>query len=212
MLSNTGFLDAIREVGSPQTLSAGIQLFRQGDPIRDIYLLEKGLVKFIRTEMNGREMITEIRSGRSLLGVTSVFASQPAPTTLITLVSCEVYRVPVKEFLYLEKMNSAFTHTLLERISCQRNEQTVRHSQISLISARTRLEQLLAQFMDEFGVKRNGQLHLCLPISKGDIAGLLAVTPQRLSVILAEMKEDGLLLEGKGWLIFSGRLSGIACN
>lgn len=207
MSSNIDFLDVIRKAGSQQTISAESQLFRQGDPIWDIYLLEKGLVRFIRTEINGQEMMTEIRSSGSLLGAASAFANHPAPMSVIALTPCEVCRVSAKDFLHLEKTNATFSHELLMFISRQRTEQHIRQAQLGLLSARARLEQLLLQFMNDFSVKRNGQKQLALPISKQNIAAYLAISPQRLSNIFREMKREGLIAEEKGWFTLSHRLS-----
>ncbi len=201
MSSNTDFLDVIREVGSQQTIAAGTQLFRQDDPIRDIYLLEKGLVKFLYIEMNGQEMITEIRSAGSILGAASAVANQPAPTTVVAVTPCEVYCIAIKDFQNMEKTNQVFSHELLEFICRQRNEQNIRYAQLGTLSARARLGRLLLQFMDDFGVERNGQRQLALPLSKQDIAGLLAITPQRLSVLIFDLKKAGLIMENNGWII-----------
>ena len=189
MSSNTEFLNAIREVGSPQTLSAGIQLFRQGDPIRDIYLLEKGIVKFIRIETNGQEMITELRAGGSLLGGASVLANRTAQTIVVTLMPCEVYRISVRDFLHLEKTDENFSHELLRYMSRHQVEKNIRYGQLGLLSARARLEQLLMQFMDELGGEWRGAVRVSLPISKQDIAALLAITPQGLRACNKKRRE-----------------------
>ena len=207
MSSNRDFLHLIRQFSSQQIISAGTQLFRQDDPIREIYLLEKGLVKFMRTEMNGQEMLVEIRSAGGLLGAASALANHPAPMSVVTLTPCEVCHVSTKDFLHLENTNAAFSHELLVSISRRRNEQGIRQSHLGLFPARVRLAQLLLQLMRDFGVERHGQLQLALPISKQDIAAYLAITPQRLSNIFREMKREGLIAEEKDWITLSDRLS-----
>ena len=123
--------------------------------------------------------------------------------TAITITPSQVHRLPVKEFLHLAKSDEIFLHNLIESVSRQRNEQVNLRSQQSLLDARPRLAMLLLQFAQESGVERKGQLSLALPIAKQEIAAMLSITPQRLSNILKEMKQAGVIAEEKGWIIFS---------
>ena len=56
--TETNFLDTIRQNSFRQSFPVNQFLFQQGDLIRDVYLLEKGIVKMTR---NARLQITEIR-------------------------------------------------------------------------------------------------------------------------------------------------------
>ncbi len=203
MASNPNILDILRQHSSQQSLPAHTFLFHQGDPLRDIYLLEKGLVKMMRGERNGQEVTLELRSAGNILGAASALANQPAPMTAMTITPSQVHRLSVKEFLRLARSDETFLHNLLESVSRQRNEQVSLRSQQSLLDARPRLAMLLLQFAQEFGIERKGQQSIALPIAKQEIAGMLGITPQRLSTILKEMKQAGLIAEEKGWIIFS---------
>lgn len=203
MTSNPNILDILRQHSSQQSLPAHTFLFHQGDPLRDIYLLEKGLVKMTRGERNGQEVTLELRSAINILGAASALANEPAPMTAITITPSKVHRLSVKEFLHLAKSDEIFLHNLIESVSRQRNEQVNLRAQQSLLHARPRLAMLLLQFAQESGVERKGQLSLALPIAKQEIAAMLGITPQRLSNILKEMKQAGVIAEEKGWIIFS---------
>ena len=202
MTSNLNILDIIRQHSFQQSLPAQTFLFQQGDPLRDIYVLEKGLVKMTRGERNGQEVTVELRSAGCMLGAASTLANEPAPMTAMTITSSKVHRLPVKEFLHLTRNNEAFLHHCLEFISRQRNEQVNQRGQQSMLNARPRLAMLLLQFAQESGIERKGQLTLALPIAKQEIAAMLGITPQFLSNILKEMKRAGLITEEKGWVIF----------
>ena len=202
MTSNLNILDIIRQHSFQQSLPAQTFLFQQGDPLRDIYVLEKGLVKMTRGERNGQEVTVELRSAGCMLGAASTLANEPAPMTAMTITSSKVHRLPVKEFLHLTKSDEAFLHHCLEFISRQRNEQVNQRGQQSMLTARPRLVMLLLQFAQESGIERKGQLTLALPIAKQEIAAMLGITPQFLSNILKEMKRAGLITEEKGWVIF----------
>jgi CRP-like cAMP-binding protein len=202
MISDTNILAIIRQHSLQQTLPAHTFLFQQGDPLRDVYLLEKGLVKMTRGERNGQEVTVDVRFAGSLVGAVAAFAHEPAVLTALTVTPCEVYRLSVKDFLALAQSDLSFLSDLTERASRQRNELVVRQGQ-QLLSARTRLAILLLQFARESGQERKGQLYLALPLAKQEIAGMLGITPQHLSKLLREMKGEGLIAEEKEWIILS---------
>lgn len=201
MKLNTDFLEIIRQHSYRQSFPANLPLFQQGDPIRDVYLLEKGIVKMTRGESNGQELILDLRMSGSLLGAVSALANDPAPMAAITLTPCDMYRLSSKDFLQLVDNDAKLEHDLIEFISRQRNEQIIRQAEQALLPARARLKSLLIQFEKEFGISRNGRLQLALPITKQNIAGVLAITPQRLSIIFSEMKSEGLISEEKEWVV-----------
>lgn len=202
MTTDSNFLDTIRQHSYRQSFPANLPLFQQGDPIRDVYLLEKGIVKMTRGESNGKEIILDLRMSGSLLGAISASASDPAPMSAITVTPCDMYRLSSSDFLHLVDNDTKLSHDLREFISRHRNEQLDRQSQQASLSARARLLILLTQFTKEFGIMRKGQLYLALPIAKQDIAGILAITPQHLSIIFKEMKKDRSIAEEKEWVIF----------
>ena len=121
--------------------------------------------------------------------------------TAITATPCELYRLSVNEFLRLANNDRSFMHTLLALISRQRNEQISLRAQEGMLDARPRLITLLLRLAKELGIERKGKLYLALPIAKRDIAGMLGITPQSLSGILREMKQEGLIVEEKEWII-----------
>ena len=170
--------------------------------MRDIYLLEKGLVKMTRLAANGLEAIAELRFSGTILGAASALAKTPAPLSAQTITKCEVARMSVSDFLQFEQSNPAFSHELLVVISQQKGEQSIRYTLQSTLSARAQLAQLLLLLMREFGNERNGERRLASPLAKQDMAGWVGIAPQHLSALLREMKGDGLIAEEKGWIIF----------
>lgn len=201
MTATTDFLYLFRQNARAQSIPAQRFLFHQGDPVRDVYLLEKGLVKMMRSEPNGQEIIVELRFADNHLGVTSTLANEPAPMTAITATPCELYRLSVNEFLRLANNDRSFMHTLLALISRQRNEQISLRAQEGMLDARPRLITLLLRLAKELGIERKGKLYLALPIAKQDIAGMLGITPQSLSRILRKMKQEQLIIEEREWII-----------
>lgn len=202
MSSTVEVLDLLRGYSCSQTIPANTRLFQQGDSLRDIYLLEKGLIKLTLLEANGQEVIVELRLPGCLLGAASTLANAPAPLSALTGTQSEVARLLVKDFLALIQTNAQLAHNLLIFISQQKAEQSVRQSNQKAFPARARLIQLLLWLSPQYGVEKNGEMRLASPLSKQEMAQYVGIQPQSLSAILRDLKRDGLLTEEKGWIIF----------
>jgi len=202
MTPHPDILGLIRQHAYRRVIPANTWLFRQGELLRDLYLLEEGLVKMLRLEANGCENVVELRSAGSLVGAASAVANALAPMTAITCMESTVARLPVKDFLQLARSSAEASHELLVFI-CQRSvEQSICHSRQKAFPARVRLAQLFLWLTEHFGAERNGEVQLASPLSKQEMASWVGVSPRHLSVILGEMKRDGLIDEVGGWLIF----------
>jgi CRP-like cAMP-binding protein len=60
---------------------AGTVLFHQGDSVRDLFLIDAGLVKLVRCEANAREIIVGLRTRNWLLGAAGATMDRPHTTT-----------------------------------------------------------------------------------------------------------------------------------
>lgn len=156
----------------------------------------------LRLEPSGSEAIAELRFRGALLGASSALANSVAPMSALTITECTVTRLSSREFLDLVQTNPDFLREMLFFISQQKQEQSIRYTRHAAFSARAQLAELLLKLWGEFGTERNGEMRLATPLSKQDMAGWVGIAPQHLSFILREMKNDGLLAEEKGWIIF----------
>jgi CRP-like cAMP-binding protein len=155
-----------------------------------------------RLEVTGGEAIQELRFSGTIIGAASALSNDSAPMSAYTITECKVARLSVREFLYLEQSNSAFAHELLVLISRQKQQQAIRHTRQATFSARAQIAQLFLMLFLEFGTEKNGEMRLASPLAKQDMAGWVGIAPQHLSALLREMKQDGLIAEEKGWIIF----------
>lgn len=182
---------------------ARVELFRQGSPAEEVYCLFRGLVKLVRLESDGNELIVDIGFPGSLLGSASATLQRLHPVTATTLTECCVKCIPADIFRQLLRTNAQLSWDLHKIHSEELLDQIIRVAQLGCGSARCRLERLLWRFLsilqpDEW----NREARLQLPLRYWEIAELIAATPQYLCSLLKELEQDGILLRRKGWLIF----------
>jgi len=193
-------LSAAAQAAPPRHFPAVTDLFRQSFPAEEVILLEEGVVKLIRLEDDGRQLIVGLHSAGSMLGAAPVVANRSHPATATTVTPCTVRHIPAFAFRQLLKSDPATSWQVHEMLSREVCEQAARLSELACCSSRQRLESALQALLPS-GCAPAKEVKLQTPLKHREIAELIAVTPEQLSRLLKGMEEDGLLRREKGWLI-----------
>jgi CRP-like cAMP-binding protein len=185
-----------------QVYSAGIEIFQQGASAHEVYFNARGLVKLIFLGQNGQEMIVGLRSPGWILGAASVILGKSCPMTVTTLTNCHLHRVPSEVFLHHLKTDAQLSWYAQITQSLEVYEETAHIAQLGCVSAQNRLEQLLWQLCSVMECnKSQKEIRLQLPLKKQEIAKLIAVTPEYLSLVVKRMQQKGIIRWQKDWLI-----------
>lgn len=193
-------LEVIRRSASSQIFPGDINLFRQGETLREIYLIEEGTVKMMRTEQDGKEITMEFRAAGRLLGAISVITGRPALMTAVTQERCRLACLPARTFLRLIRSEEWLASRLLEVVCEVYYEQVIRQAQNKLLPARARTAALLLQLIPERGQGRKTDLCLRLPTRHRDLAGFLMMTPSHFSRMLNELEAAGIICRHNGFI------------
>jgi len=194
--------EALNRVAPAQAYTAGTELFRQGSAVQDVYFIDQGLVKLIRLEPDGREMIVGLRFPGWVIAAAAAIIQQSHLTTGITMCGCRLRRISSETFRDLLQRDAQFSWLVHRMHSHEVYDQVARLVQLGCASARHRLEQLLWQLiiaLEPDGLKK--ETKLALPLKQWEIAELIAVTPAYLSRIYNELERAGVLRRRNGWLI-----------
>ena len=179
-------------------------LFIQGASPREVFYIERGLVKLIRISENGQELAIDLPPQGSLVGAASVIVQAPYPFTAITITGCALSRIPADLFLRLAKTDEQFCWYLHEVHSHEVHRQASQLAAIRYLSARQRFERLLLQFLSSTPAhERQTSMKIRLPLKHWEIAQLIGVRPEHLSRVLQQIKQEGVLREEDGYMIVS---------
>lgn len=191
---------------APNVYPPGIIIFQQGAQAQDVFLISDGLVKLVRNEENGTEIIVGLRSSGSLLGAVSVLINEPHIIAAITVSQCTMQRISSCTFLQVLEDDVSSTLALCRMISREIVEHITHLSELACLPARSRLEQFLWEIANVQGKTLvSGRVRLRLPLKEYDIAKFLSVTPVHLSRLLSEVERDGIIIRDKGWLLIDKR-------
>lgn len=182
-----------------------VVLFQQGEPAGQVYLIRRGLVKLLRMEEGGQEMIVALRRPGWFLGAAAVILGEPYPVSATTVTRSHFSHLSADQFRRLLKDDLSFSWQLHQMHSSEVYSQTIRFAEMGGLRARKRLRQLLWEFAaNQATQERPGagrDIRLEIPLKHWELAQLLAITPVYLSRLLQQMEEEGLIRRSKGWLI-----------
>src|SRR5215211_3142081 len=100
------------KLGPPHTYPVATTLFQQGSYARDVYFIESGLIKLIRYEQEGQEMIVDLRYPGWMLGSSSAIVQEPLLVTAVTLTECRLRRLRAATFVNLLHTDSRLSFQL----------------------------------------------------------------------------------------------------
>ena len=201
MLSNAASSD-VGEFGTIRVYPGGTQLFAQGEPATEVYLVRRGAIKLIWCDPDGRETIVGLRWPGSFVGAPALIATQPSPASAVTLVECTAEQIPGERFVRMLSGNAAFATRVQEAQSREIVELMQDLGQLGCISAMTRLENFFRKLTGSAGDQGclpDGRLRL--PLKRKELAALMAISPEHLSRILREMVSEGLIAVNDQWII-----------
>jgi len=179
-------------------------LFLQGDLAREVFYIERGLVKLTHLSESGQELAIGLQSQGALLGTASVIVEQAYPFTAATVTSCILSRIPANIFLHLAKTDEQFCWRLHEIHSLEVHQQASHLAAFKYLSARQRFERLLLQVCSSISAHEKPHLmKIRLPLKYWEVAQLIGVSPEHLSRLLQQIKQEGILREEDGCLIVS---------
>ncbi len=179
-----------------------MQLFGQGELASDVYLIRRGAIKLVWTDIEGRETIVGLRWPGSFLGLPAIIAGLPNPATAVTLTPCTVEQVPGGRFLQMLRANALLAMRVHEAQSREIVEQTLDLGELAIVSAKMRFISLLQRLTGSVSSQvclPDGRLRL--PLKKKELAALLAVTPEHLSRMLNELASEGVIAINRQWII-----------
>lgn len=181
---------------------ATVQLYRQGSHAEEVYFINRGLLKLVRMEREGHELIIDLRPRGWLLGTAAVITRQQHPVTAITLSESVVQRIPAAAFNNLLRTNTQFSAHVHQMQSHEAIDHITHMALISCLPAQERLADLLWELAHALELPTSsGEVLLRLPLKHWELAQLIGVTPEYLSRLLKKMQRDGIVRQQKGFMI-----------
>jgi CRP/FNR family cyclic AMP-dependent transcriptional regulator len=175
-------------------------LFAQGNPCDELFWVERGWVKLVRTEGTGTDIIIGFRQAGALLGAWASMAHTVHPLSARARTAVRVWRLSVSALHDALDSDPRLRRAVLRRVGLEALEQIARCGALGCLGAREHLERVLVGFVSDRAVASiTGSVRV--PLTTGEIAGLLGIDLSHACRLLRAMKHEGLIEISRGWIV-----------
>jgi CRP/FNR family transcriptional regulator, cyclic AMP receptor protein len=169
-------------------------IYRVGDPADSLYVIVCGRVKLCRIdEISAREAVIDILPAGSLFGESALYAGGSRGYCAVTYENSRLLRLPVGEFQEgMREHRELYDYTF--RLIGQRLAHAERRvTDFALDAIPARLEKLLVEYSNRYGVPETDGVLIDIPLPHREIASIVGSTRESVTVRLNAMRRDGII-------------------
>jgi CRP-like cAMP-binding protein len=188
-----------------KSFEKGEFIFREGDRLDSIIIMNQGSAKAVKYTADGREQILYVLLEGDFFGENNILANQTAQYSIQALKPSKICMLSKENFNSLLKKHPSIAIKIIEELGNRINrlESTIKSMGVRDVDAR--IANLLIDYLNQFGQKTSEGILIKLPISKEEIANLLGLARETLSRKLRLLEERNIIksIGNKNILILS---------
>jgi CRP-like cAMP-binding protein len=192
-------LDEITKYTTCSSFKKGQTLFNDGNFPQGTYYVNKGVLKLVRTNNEGKEQILRFAKAGDFIGYRALIAEEPFVATAICIEETIACFIPRNEFMKVLDENHSMTKEVMKSLSHDLGVVEERIQSLAQKSVRERLAETLLYLHQTFNANGNsedGVIHITLP--REDIANIVGTATETIIRLLSEFKHDKYIeLDGK---------------
>jgi len=170
-------------------------VYRAGDQADALYAIVSGRIKLCRIEpQTDREAVIDILPEGSLFGESALYSrAGRRENCAVAYESCTLLKVPSDQFrigMAAEPMLHEYTFQLIGQ-RLEHAEQRLADFALNAIPAR--LDRLLADFSNRYGVRESAGVLIDIPLPHREIASIVGSTRESVTVRLNAMRREGTI-------------------
>lgn len=192
-------LDEIIQATTCNIFKKGQAIFNDGNFPQGTYYVNRGVLKLVRTNNEGKEQILRFAKAGEFIGYRALIAEEPFVATAICVEETIACFIPKNVFIKILDENHAMTKEVMRSLSHDLGVVEERVQSLAQKSVRERLAETLLFLHQTFnanGHAEDGVIHITLP--REDIANIVGTATETIIRLLSEFKHDKYIeLDGK---------------
>ncbi|HJW16948.1 MAG TPA: response regulator [Flavisolibacter sp.] len=171
-------------------------IFSEGNRPTRLYYIQKGKVKIIKSNDEGKELVVNLFNEGDFFGYTALLEGNSYKASAVAIEECEIAEIPKEEFEELMNTNPEVTHKFIQLLAKNITEKEKQLLNLAYNSLRKKVADALITLMEKYG--RKFQDHYTIDISRENLATIAGTATESLIRTLSDFKNEKLLeiLEG----------------
>jgi len=180
-------LSIITKSLTEKRILAGEIIIWEGDSSDELYLIEKGWLKVVKSTQLGREIILNILGPGDVFNALAAFVKIEVPATVIALENGILHRISNENMSIILDHNPAIARNFLQQIALRLQKMTDFIGDLSLKNVEARLADLLISKAEDNIFYRQKWL------TQSEMAAMIGTVPDVINRLLNNFVEIGLI-------------------
>ncbi|MEM7101647.1 MAG: response regulator [Bacteroidota bacterium] len=166
-------------------------LFMEDDYPKQVFFIQKGKLKTIKTNDEGREFVVGLHKTGDFLGFMPLLRGTTYPASAVMLEETEIMVIPQKDFFSLVYNNRDVASNLINQLADELIEKEEQLLQLAYNSVRKRVAETLLRLKTRFDTDEDE--HFSITILRDDLASMVGTAKETVIRTLSDFKEENLL-------------------
>jgi CRP/FNR family cyclic AMP-dependent transcriptional regulator len=168
-------------------------VYGPSEPGRSVLVLGKGRIKIKDLTPDGKETILAFIEEGEIFGELALLEDDARGEYAEAVVDSQVLVVPTDDLLWLMEQRPDIALSISKLVGFRRRRIENRLRNVLFLSSRERMNRLLLELVQSHGERVGFNYEIRLPLSHLDLAGLIGVTRETVTVVLGQMQAEGLI-------------------
>jgi CRP-like cAMP-binding protein len=169
----------------------GTVLYQEGNRLTGFFCITKGIVKILKTGMDGKEQIIRFAKKGEIIAYRSLLSQEVACTTAEVIEEAVLCHIPYQTLLFLIKNNWQFSHHMLQIVCRELREANDFITDIAQKTVRERLAEVLLLLKENFELDSHKNLQITL--TREELANMVGTATESVIRLLADFRQDNLI-------------------
>ncbi|ELR71995.1 transcriptional regulator, Crp/Fnr family [Fulvivirga imtechensis AK7] len=178
-------------------------IYREGEYANYVYFLVSGKVKSIRTNEDGKELITGIYTAGEFFGYETLLENKEHDDSAETMEDSEIIFIPRDEFFDLVYTNRDVSRKFIEMLSNKVTEKEQKLLNLAYNSVRQRTAEALLTVSEKFNPE--GTESFELGISRDDLANMVGTATESVIRVISDLKDEGIIETRSGRIVIKDK-------
>ncbi|MCO6499244.1 MAG: Crp/Fnr family transcriptional regulator [Vicingus serpentipes] len=176
-------------------VKAKAYVFKEGETTEGLYIINKGKVKVVTKDDEGKETLIRLATDGDILGHRGFGGNWTYPISAIALENTALTFVPLNAFNVLAKSNAEFTYHLMMFFAEELRKSEEKMKQLPV---KVRVARAIVMNYKCFGFDENEKNKLSFTLSRTDYASKAGTTYETVIRVLADLNKSGIIqIKGK---------------
>ena len=171
-------------------------LFHCGEKMEAIYFLISGKIKTYKTNVNGKEFLVQLYSGKDVLPhIGYYFHVDKYPISALVLKDVELFYIPLNNFYQVLSSSNTFCIFFLKVMGAETIDLQHRLEDKILSSTMEQVVHMLIRLSEKYGIQLVNQNAILLnePLHNTDLANMVGMTRETISRMMNQLYEEKII-------------------